>query len=46
MSTRKLDYIIAQGGIVPTLIGRRVYIHVKRLARFAESDHPELRAPA
>lgn len=46
MSTRKLDYIIAQGALVPTRVGKRVYVHADRLKKFAEKDYPELRAPA
>lgn len=42
LSLRKLDYLIEQGHLKVTRIGRKVTVHSRELEKFATGDHPNL----
>ena len=44
ISQRKFHYLIAEGEIRPRRIGRRVFVEVSELRRFARRDHPTKKA--
>jgi excisionase family DNA binding protein len=41
LSVRKLDYLIEQGHLKVTRIGRKVTVHAKQLEKFASGDWPK-----
>ena len=42
LSVRQLDYLIELRRLVPTYIGRRPFLHIEQLRRFAGGNHPDL----